>query len=303
MDRQKLLKTISSINVNKAGDRRAPHKPLLLLMAIANLQQNKHSLAFRDAEPRLRELLKRFAPPANRQQPELPYWHLRSDRLWEVDNAHELARQASGFPRIAALRETTGHLPKTVIDLLEKDPQLQARIVGALLEEHFPPSLHEDIIESVGLDVDDRVAEAAPEYVRKRRDPAFRHNVLRAYEHRCAVTGFRLALAGTYFGCEAAHVQWHAYDGPDTINNGLALEPTMHKLFDAGAWTLTDDRRVLVSAELTGADETMTRLRAFHLQPITPPLSDRDTLDAEFIRWHRESSLGGVFREPALPKR
>jgi putative restriction endonuclease len=124
--------------------------------------------------------------------------------------------------------------------------------------------------------------------------------VLRAYEHRCAVTGFQAALGGSYFGCEAAHVKWHAYEGPDTLENGLAMEPTLHKLFDAGAWSLTDDRRILVSADFTGTDEAVMKIRGLHGQPLRDPQPGMPLVSVEFIRWHREKGHGGVFRQPAL---
>ena len=75
----------------------------------------------------------------------------------------------------------------------------------------------------------------------------------------------------------------------------------MHKLFDAGVWSLTDDRRVLVSSDLTGADETTKELRNLHGNPIGAPLPGFAVVAVEFIRWHREPQHGGVFRAPALP--
>ena len=129
---------------------------------------------------------------------------------------------------------------------------------------------------------------------------AFRKKVLRAYEHRCAVTGFRAALGGSYFGCEAGHVQWHAFGGPDTVENGISMEPTIHKLFDAGAWTLTDDHRVLVSADYTGSETAVNRLREHHGRLIRLPITGQPLLGVDYIRWHREPELGGVFRTPAL---
>jgi putative restriction endonuclease len=135
---------------------------------------------------------------------------------------------------------------------------------------------------------------------RRRRDPRFRQAVLRAYEHRCAVTGFRAALGGQYLGCEAAHVQWHAYQGPDTVDNGLVVEPTLHKLFDVGAWSLTDDRRVLVSRDFTGTDATVERIRGLHGRRMRDPVAGEPPLRVESIRWHRELELGGVFKGPGL---
>ena len=135
----------------------------------------------------------------------------------------------------------------------------------------------------------------------RKRDPRFREEVLRAYENRCAFSGFRAALGGTFLGCEAAHVQWHSHDGPDSVANGVALEPTLHKLFDVGAWSLTDDRRILVSAEFTGTETTVARVREHHGTPLRDPLPGLAPLEPEFIQWHREPDLGGVFRRPALP--
>jgi putative restriction endonuclease len=125
--------------------------------------------------------------------------------------------------------------------------------------------------------------------------------VLRAYAYRCAFSGFRAALGGTYFGCEAAHVQWHSYQGPDFVSNRIALEPTIHKLLDAGAWSLTDDRRILVSVEFTGTDSTLERIRERHGKPLRSPLPGEPSVSPQYIQWHREPDLGGVLRQPALP--
>lgn len=303
MNDQEILAKISRINVYKSGDRRAPHKPLLLLLALAKLQQGERTLSFKEVEAKLKPLLKLYAPPTRRQQPELPYWYLVNDGLWQLDNADNLQKQASGFPRIGSLRDTSGHLPQDVYDALASDPALFSSAVEMILDSHFPASLQDEILQATGIDVPEQgtIKEPTLTYNElRKRDPAFREKVLRAYEHRCAVTGFRAALGGSFFGCEAAHVQWHAHQGPDSVQNGLALEPTLHKLFDAGAWTLTDDRRVLVSSEFTGSDEAVVRLRGYHGHPIKEPLNTDDAVSVEYIRWHRERDLGGVFRQPAL---
>lgn len=302
------LERVRKLNVNRSGERRAPHKPLLLLIAIARLLRGERELPFKEVESTLKPLLISYAPPVKaRHQPELPYWHLRSDGLWDIPDADRLPLQAGGFPRMAALRASAGYLTSDFAEALLAHPDLAQAIIRILLDDHFPESLHEDILASVGLewpestDMDGVADGDRVTYTARRRDPKFRQEVLRAYEHRCAVTGFQIALGGSYFGCEAAHVQWHAYGGPDSVDNGFAVEPTLHKLFDAGAWTLTDERRVLVSAELTGADATVQRIRGLHGEVLRAPLSGAPGVSVEYIRWHREIDLGGVFKHPALP--
>lgn len=299
-----VLDRIANLNTFRSGERRAPHKPLLLLIAIGALTQGKRELTFSKIEGSLTPLLNAYAPPVrSRHQPELPYWHLMSDKLWIVDGAESFPRQAGGFPKMGAIRNSSGRLSDDLVELIESDPDSISAIVDIILDEHFPPSIHEDLVAAVGLEL------PAPEEVREQsfvetiaryRDPKFRQHVLRAYEHRCAVTGFRAALGGSFFGCEAAHVQWHAYNGPDIVSNGIALEPTIHKLFDAGAWTLTDDRRVLVSREFTGSDAAVEKVRFLHGKPIRDPLPGEPKIETKFIKWHREPDLGGVFRAPAL---
>lgn len=286
--RETVLRKIARLNTFRRGDRRAPHKPLLLLIAIGARMHGKRSLPFAEVEARLMPLLRAYAPPvAGRHQPELPYWYLMSDGLWKVEGADALPRQAGGFPRMRPLRATAGQLDDELAAIVESDPLTTELLVEQLLAEFFPPTMHEDIMAAVGIE------RPIPTVVRDQtlltssiryRNPKFREDVLRAYEHQCAATGFRAALGGTYFGCEAAHIQWHAYAGPDEVANGIALEPTMHKLLDAGAWTLTDDRRILVSKEFTGSDRAISMLRNLHGKSLRMPLPGEAPVSAAYIR-------------------
>ena len=306
-NRASILEAVRKLRIWQTGDKRAPHKPLLLV-ALGQLLQGRTDLGFNEVEERMVPLLEEYAPPKKgKHQPMYPYWHLQSDGLWVVPGADKLPKQMNGIPRMGALRTSTGQLPPEVAATLQADHRLVAQVVQELLDSHFPPSIHDDLREATGLEqlevgspplaAEGVAAEPKPS---RTRDPEFRRLVLQAYEHRCAATGFRAALGKSYFGVEAAHVRWHALGGPDIVGNGLVLDPTMHMLLDRGAWSLTDDRRILVSAQLTGSDEAVGRLRALHGKPLRAPLPGCDPVRPEFVRWHREADKGGVFRQPAL---
>lgn len=308
--RDEFLARLGELRVDQGHGRRKPHKPLLLLLAIARLvRYGVRELPFDTVERELQPLLDLYAPPVKAgHEPKLPYWHLRSDSVWAVAGADRLARNAKGFPTAAALRASAGGIDERFIGLLQSDPEFARQAVAVLLERNFPASLHADVLAGVGLDAarwlgvvplrslgGDRVRQSGPA-----RDPAFRERVLQSYEGRCAVTGFAVSLRGLAIGVEAAHVQWHAYGGPDVVANGLPLSPTLHTLFDHGAWTLTDDRRVLVAKEFDGSSEGLASLRPLHGVTLRRPLREADQVGVDFIRWHREAELGGVFRGPEV---
>ncbi len=78
-----IIKKFTKIKTYRRGDRRAPHKPFLLLIAISKLLEGQKTLSFKEVEETLLPLLKAYAPPVSgAHQPELPYWYLQSDGLW-----------------------------------------------------------------------------------------------------------------------------------------------------------------------------------------------------------------------------
>ena len=133
-----LLERIDSLNVYRRGARRAPHKPLLLLIALARLQQGKERLAPCPELCRtLLPLLQTFAPPVKAMhQPELPYWYLRSDGLWEVEGADDLPLQRGGFPLMEPLQATKGGLRPAFVQALREEPVTYRAYVdtGPILE-------------------------------------------------------------------------------------------------------------------------------------------------------------------------
>jgi putative restriction endonuclease len=127
---------------------------------------------------------------------------------------------------------------------LASDPGLVAAIASRILEQHFPESLHTDILNAVGLTLETTVT-------RRRRDPTFRQRVPSAYEYRCAVCGFDVRLGTVSIALDAAHIRWHQARGPETEDNGLALCVLHHKTFDLGAFTIREGV-LLVSDQANG---------------------------------------------------
>lgn len=210
----------------KKGGRRAPHKPSLLLLALGRVHREEDRLGQYggDIEERLRRLLIRFGPPRRAHHPEEPYKRLQRDGLWEIPGYDELPSTKSGGPLLKALRESQGGFPEPLYRLLRSDPMLVIETAQEILDGHFPRSVHADIRDAVGVPEYLYSRPLAEEHlVGEKRDPGFRHKVLRAYQRRCAVCGFDVRMEDRLLGLEAAHIKWHAAGGPDIVPNGLAL--------------------------------------------------------------------------------
>lgn len=150
--RAELVEAVDRLRVWRRGGQRAPHKPLLVLLMLGRLAQGAERLvAFTDVEADLRGLLHDFGPPRQSHHPEFPFWHLRSDGVWEVDGDEAIRPGRGGSPTVAQARTLRGGFPTEVWQLLRDDPDLAADIAARLLTAHFPTSLHSGILERVGL--------------------------------------------------------------------------------------------------------------------------------------------------------
>ena len=237
-----------------------------------------------------------FGTPAHRSTTSAyPFHHLTNDGLWEVTSDLGPGSPSSNKGQLRG-SNACGRLDPAFASALLGDPMLLRTIVQALLVTEFPVSIHDDILSAAGLeDVDLLGFEPESSEPRRSRDPGFRPMVLLAYERRCAMCGFDGRFSDLAIGLEAAHVRWHAFDGPDELENGICLCILHHKLFDIGALGITDERTVAVSAHFTGvstlASEYVLSLAGRELRA---PIAGFSPLVDEHIDWHHTQ----VFRGP-----
>ena len=293
-EERRLRDAFARVAVWKAGGQRAPHKPLLLLLALGRIQRGESRLVeFTAVEKHLRDLLRAFGPARKSYHPEYPFWHLQSDKLWEVPGGKALRpRVGHDSPPVSEMRKVSGGLPEDVDRLLRDRPDLLRDVAREILDEHFEPSFQDDLLARVGLSLEPTATSE-----RRARNAQFPLLLLRAYGHRCAICGLDLRLDGEAAAIEAAHVRWHSHGGPDVVENGMALCPLHHKAFDLGALGLTDDRRVLVSQQVQGSEAVEEAFGRFHLRPLIGPQKGQPPVLVDHRGWHYEN----VFRQPGRP--
>ena len=110
MTRDEILAAFDRIRVWQQGDRRAVHKPLLVLLALGRLLRGESPLVeFAGIEDKLGKLLEEFGPSGSEKTRHNPFWHLRTDGVWQLAGPADItSRPAGATPTITELRQ--GHV-------------------------------------------------------------------------------------------------------------------------------------------------------------------------------------------------
>jgi putative restriction endonuclease len=268
---------------------RVPHKPLLVLLALGRLSDTGSSqLAWSDTSERLADLIAEFGPTSRTsrtQSAAYPFTHLHSDAVWQL--SHDVPMDNV---RPLVENQVTGRLTSAIEDALLRDPSRLQAVARRIVDAQFPATVASDVLVAVGFDPD--TAALVPEPEARRRSAAWRDKVLSAWDRSCAFCSFDGSLGGVPVGIEAAHVRWFNFDGPDDLDNGLALCSLHHKLFDRGALGLSDDHRIQVSQVFSavGSGRAVYELHDRELEPRPGTALPAD----RHVAWHRSQVFRGL---------
>lgn len=293
MNSEKVLELFKGINQHQDTGGRSPHKPLLVLLALAQLRNSGSSkLVFSEVEIKLKELIEDYRPPRQTPaKPANPFTRLES-AVWQLsspvttDSAREL-REGHVY----------GSFTPEIESALRSDDSLAQSIARMLVDREFADTQMEEVLVATGLgDIrpfsDDQ--ESPP--TEKKRNSAWPNLILTAWNRTCAFCGYSGLLGHASVGLEAAHVRWFKKGGPDELDNGLALCSLDHKLLDSGALGITEDMRIRVSQGFVGIASAGQRVLDLHGKPIVSPKPGTLLPHKEHVRWHDQE----VFRAPAL---
>ncbi len=118
---------------------------------------------------------------------------------------------------------------------------------------------------------------------------AFRVLVTDAYSRRCTVTGEK-----TLPVLEAAHIKPYASSGPHFTSNGLLLRSDMHKLFDGGYLTITNELKVEISSRIKEEFQNGKEYYQYHGRSLLfVPSKENEKPNEKYIDWHNTNIYRG----------
>lgn len=133
-------------------------------------------------------------------------------------------------------------------------------------EEKFNPEIVEDSREKIQRAI-----------VQRRGQPQFRQELLKAYNNKCAITGFDAEQS-----LEAAHI--YPYKGDDTnkVENGLLLRADIHTLFDLYLIAVEPETKVVIIAP----ELVKTKYKRLNRKKINLPRNLRQHPSEGALIWH-----------------
>ena len=288
------IERLTALRQYQGDGKRAPHKPLLVLLALGRLANTGSStMPWSLVQTRLTELLAEFGTSSSvgASSAAYPFTRLRSDGVWHLsrDVPNDNVGPLNAEP-------IDGRFPEEIERELRASPGALNDVARALVELQFPFTIAPDVLMSVGLDPAQVLAHPSsmPTTTEQRkRNANWRHRIIAAWDRACAFCGYDGALHGAPVGIEAAHIRWFNFNGPDDLDNGLALCTLHHKLLDRGALGLSDRGTIVVSQEFSAVGNAGRMIYELHGRELRPRPGTLLPADAH-VAWHRDEVFKGT---------
>ena len=304
----------------------APHKPVLLLSVLHEYAAGRISGNQIFITPELTRTFSNYwnalVTTGHEKRFALPFYHLSNEkgnwwRLQPMPGCEFWLQNASSMRTFANLSAAVAcsEIDKNLISLLAQ-PESWLALRQTLLQTYFPgqtaPPIDDDIAGYMqGLE-NEVVNESQAEYQaviqelktladdksRKKLDPekyeievynrgtVFRREIVKLYNETCCISGLRVDAKFTISMVDACHIKPFAIGFDNTLTNGIALCPNLHRAFDRGLLTVDDNYRVVFSGAFTENALSPFNLRQMENVKLTLPPHHLPSLEA--FAWHRQ---------------
>lgn len=288
----------------------APHKPVLLLSVIDSIERGAITDNKVCITPELVAtfmeiwgMLVKDGPFESRFA--LPFFHLKSEGFWRLVPFPDMSPKitSSGSIRsFANLKETIAwaEIDSELFDLMCR-PESREALRTAILNNYFPSTksnyqrdkayegnylkqLEQEILDSAVNNQANMVEEEEVLYL---RGSAFRKAVPRAYGFSCAISGMRV-IAAEISMVDACHIIPFSTSHDDTIGNGIALCPNLHRAFDRHLISISDDYRVQLKLDFVEAVESDYSIKKYEGRQLLLPADQKHWPSKANLTWHRE---------------
>lgn len=295
----------------------APHKPILLISLIQAFQQNLFGSNKIFIIPELVGLFKsnwKCLVKTNHQCLfTLPFYHMHTEPFWElIPNAGcELwVKSKSSMRSFSNLTTAINYsqIDNELLKILENKHDSEI-LLHFLLDKYFPNTKSNFSSEGNNYftNIEKQIIQEPKEEYKKRlllireqldndafqeeiyvRSNIFKKEIPKIYNYTCCVSGLRIDAISNISMIDACHIIPFSESYNDTITNGVALCPNLHRAFDRGLIAFSDNYEVLISHNFTEINRSSYGLKQFEGRRILLPDNKNYYPSIESLKYHRE---------------
>lgn len=315
---QKYTKLFIKLRINRNNGFAAPHKPILLL-SVLQLYKNKQIEDNRIyITPELVSLFKiiwsQLVISNNKCNITYPFYHLSSSQFWKLITKRDYSDK--NFTKVklsVSFSNLTASVECAVIEddlyQLMIDNKTNAILQEILLEKYFPQTKYKfrnPKQEQTQLfnNIENSILKESPaEYkseVKKLieqndeeeiflRGGVFKREIPKIYNNTCCITGMRIDSTINISMIDACHIIPFSASYDDTITNGIALCPNLHRAFDRGLISINENYEVIISGSRIFKEETSDYgIRKFEGKQILLPDKAEYSPSQHNLSWHNK---------------
>lgn len=293
----------------------APHKPILLISLIQSFQLNIYKTNQITILPELVGLFKsNWASLVTTNHTclfTLPFYHMCTEPFWNLvpnPGCEIWVKSKSSMRRFANLTTAIKHatIDIELFDLLQNKDDANV-LLFFLLDNYFPVTkskfsnssndyitdIKNQIIEEPFENYQNRIIKIREELDSEQyeeeiyiRSNIFKREIPKIYNNTCCISGMRIDVIENITMIDACHIIPFSESYNDTITNGIALCPNLHRAFDRGLISISDDYKVLVKQTFFEHSNTYS-IKQFEGKAICLPNDGKLYPSLENLYYHR----------------
>jgi putative restriction endonuclease len=196
----------------------------------------------------------------------------------------------------------------TELFLLSIDKRTNEILQQFLIDEFFPDShtnsaILSGIHDSLFNNIEVKILHESPAEYRKEieklmnqkneeeiylRGSLFKREIPKIYNNTCSISGMKVDSVFSFSMIDACHIIPFSNSYNDTITNGIALCPNLHRAFDRGLISIDSNYKVLVSQSFR-EDITNYSIKAFIGRELQLPNNESFHPSLSNFEWHRNN--------------
>lgn len=292
----------------------APHKPIMILSLIEQFEQNfiidNHIYITPEIVSSFKTHWAELVNTNHHPIFALPFYFLNSEPFWNLIPNIGCEKWVESKSAMKSFKNLTTAVNCATIDF-ELQAILQMKenreiLKFSILDKYFPET---KILFGSGSDEINKINllnEPTTEYKRKIaelrikldenafqeevfvRGGIFKREIPKIYNNTCAISSLRVDAVLNISMIDACHIVPFSEGYDDTLINGIALCPNLHRAFDRGLISISDNKKVILNLNFVENKYSPLNLSQFEGQGIQLPSNNEFHPSLENFKHHRK---------------